>query len=135
MAQTEKGSALVTGASSGIGAVYADRLARRGYDLILVARDEPRLDGLAEKLHGETGRTVEVIAADLVDPTAVAAVAERIAQEARLALIVNNAGMAVHGALMNASADWETMQAARLALHAQLSRREVAPRYRTAVEA
>jgi uncharacterized protein len=105
MTQIDKGIALVTGASSGIGAVYADRLARRGYDLILVARDKARLDRLAEKLHGETGRTVEIIAADLVDPTAVASVAERIAQENRLALVVNNAGVAVHGALMNASAE------------------------------
>lgn len=105
MTQTEKGIALVTGASSGIGAVYADRLARRGYDLILVARDRARLEVLAERLHSETGRTIEVIAADLVDPAAVAALAERIAREQRLTLLINNAGMAVHGALMNASAD------------------------------
>jgi short-subunit dehydrogenase len=105
MTQTEKGIALVTGASSGIGAVYADRLARRGYDLILVARNKSRLDSLAEKLHGETGRAIEVIAADLVDPAAVAALADRIAHDERLTLLVNNAGMAVHGALMNASAE------------------------------
>ncbi|MCW1431239.1 SDR family NAD(P)-dependent oxidoreductase [Novosphingobium sp. JCM 18896] len=103
MTQTSKGIALVTGASSGIGAIYADRLARRGYDLILVARDKVRLEALAAKLHGETGRTVEVLAADLVDPVAVDALADRITREPRLTLLVNNAGMALHGTLLSAA--------------------------------
>ena len=62
---TNKGTALITGSSSGIGAIYADRLARRGYDLILVARDKTRLDALASKLTKETGRKIEVLPADL----------------------------------------------------------------------
>ena len=62
-----KGTALITGASSGIGAVYADRLARRGFDLILVARNRERLAALAAKLADETGRKVEVLSADLSD--------------------------------------------------------------------
>ena len=57
-------TALVTGASAGIGAVYADRLARRGHDLILVARDETRLNALAARC-AETGRSVDILAADL----------------------------------------------------------------------
>ena len=61
------GTALITGASSGIGAVYADRLARRGYDLILVARNRERLDTLATRLAGETGRAIEIVTADLSD--------------------------------------------------------------------
>ena len=59
-----KGTALVTGASTGIGAVYADRLAKRGYDLILVARNEARLEALSARLRGETGRSVEVLPAE-----------------------------------------------------------------------
>lgn len=110
MTQSEKGIALVTGASSGIGAVYADRLAKRGYDLILVARDVARLDALAARLEGETGRTVEVIGADLTDPAALASLAEGIEREERLAILVNNAGMSLNGTLAEASAE----EAARL---------------------
>src|SRR6202521_3396705 len=62
-----KGTALITGASAGIGAIYADRLAKRGYDLILVARNGNRLAALAQRLKNETGRSVETIAADLND--------------------------------------------------------------------
>jgi short-subunit dehydrogenase len=60
-----KGTALVTGAATGIGAVYADRLAKRGYDFILVARNEPRLRSLSARLSGDTGRSVKVLRADL----------------------------------------------------------------------
>ena len=59
------GTALITGASAGIGEVYADRLARRGYDLILVARNKTRLCTVAQRLKRETGRSVETVAADL----------------------------------------------------------------------
>ena len=59
------GVALVTGASAGIGAVYADRLAKRGYDLVLVARDFARMGALGERLRNETGVAVEAIPADL----------------------------------------------------------------------
>ena len=62
-----QGTALITGASRGIGAVYADRLAKRGYDLILVARSEARLKTLSARLTSETGRSVTPLPADLND--------------------------------------------------------------------
>ena len=73
-----KGKAvLITGGSTGIGAVYADRLANRGYDLILVARDQARMEALADRLRDETGRTIEVVRADLTDSADLARVAGR----------------------------------------------------------
>ena len=67
-----KGLAVITGASSGIGAVYADRLARRGHDLLLVGRNRRRMDKLAGRLAGETQRNIEVMTADLNDRNDVA---------------------------------------------------------------
>ena len=69
-----KGISLVTGASTGIGALYADRLARRGYDLILVARNEQRLEAEASRLRAETGRQVTALPADLNDKAGLAKV-------------------------------------------------------------
>lgn len=100
MTQVSNETALVTGASSGIGAVYADRLAQRGYDLILVARDAARLEALAVRLRGETGRKVEVLRADLIDKTDLASVAARLASDPAITLFVNNAGMSMTGNLL-----------------------------------
>ena len=97
MALSSKGTALITGASSGIGAVYADRLARQGYDLILVARSQAKLDALANHLSNETGRAVEVVAADLKDKADVRRVEEILRSDASITLLVNNAGV---GAVM-----------------------------------
>jgi len=88
-----KGTALVTGASSGIGAIYADRLAARGYDLILVARNRARLDALAARISDRTGRSVEVVAADLGQPADLARVETILRTDASINLLVNNAGI------------------------------------------
>lgn len=87
------GTALVTGASSGIGAIYADRLARRGYNLILVARSGERLEHIAHKLADETGRTIEVMAADLNNRADLARVEDVLRTDASISLLVNNAGL------------------------------------------
>src|SRR6202022_4598102 len=84
--------ALVTGASSGIGVAYAERLARNGYDVVLVARRRERLEGLAEQLRRETDTHPEVLAADLTDPGALAQVEARVAGDESLVLLINNAG-------------------------------------------
>lgn len=94
---SDKGFALVTGASSGIGKVYAQRLARRGYDLVLVARDKARLEALAAGITADTGRQVEVIPADLGNPAGVATVEARLAAEPAVTLLVNNAGIGTAG--------------------------------------
>jgi short-subunit dehydrogenase len=91
------GTAIVTGASTGIGAVYAERLARRGHDLVLVARDAARLGALAERLRAETGRTIDILAADLTRSEDVARVEQRIRDDAAVTTIVNNAGMLLPG--------------------------------------
>ncbi|MEU3414695.1 MULTISPECIES: SDR family NAD(P)-dependent oxidoreductase [unclassified Streptomyces] len=90
------GRAVVTGASSGIGAEYAARLAGRGADLVLVARRAERLDVLAERLRKETGAAVEVMVADLAASSDLARVAERVAAE-DVTLLVNNAGINGYG--------------------------------------
>lgn len=88
-----QGTALITGASSGIGAVYADRLARRGYDLILVARDLKRLDNLATELTARTGRKITAIKADLNLTADLRAVERRLAEDNSITMLVNNAGL------------------------------------------
>jgi short-subunit dehydrogenase len=101
MTENVKGTALITGASSGIGAIYADRLARRGYDLILVARNKARLDALAERLADETGRAVEVVAADLGNRDDVGRVEKILRTDASITTLVNNAGIGATAPLLS----------------------------------
>ncbi|WP_390345741.1 SDR family NAD(P)-dependent oxidoreductase [Variovorax boronicumulans] len=104
-ANLNKGTALITGASSGIGAVYADRLARRGFDLILVARNRERLAALAAKLSDETGRKVEVLPADLSDRKDIASVEAVLRTRGDITLLLNNAGFGAAAPLLGSDID------------------------------
>jgi short-subunit dehydrogenase len=97
--------ALVTGASSGIGAVYAERLAARGHDLILVARRTARLQALSTKLSRDFGSKVEAIAADLTRDADIARIEQVLATNPDLSLLVNNAGNGKIGATADMSPD------------------------------
>jgi len=104
-ANSPKGTALVTGASSGIGAVYADRLARRGFDLILVARNRERLEALAAKLVRETGRKIEVLPADLMSRKDLAPVEAALRTRSDITMLVNNAGVGAAAPLLASDVD------------------------------
>lgn len=97
---TSEEVALITGASAGIGAMYAERLGARGYALVLVARDTQRLEALAARLRAETGVSIEIIAADLTRETDLVRLEQRL-QSGDVTLLVNNAGMSLKGGLLD----------------------------------
>jgi short-subunit dehydrogenase len=103
--EVSKGTALVTGASSGIGAVYADRLAKRGYDVVIVARNEERLKQVAKRIGDATGRSVRTLAADLNDKRDLAQVEALLREDASMTLLVNNAGFGEVTPLLNSDVD------------------------------
>ena len=98
-----KGTALVTGASSGIGAIYADRLARRGHDLILVARNRERLNEVAKKVTDKTGRAIQVVKADLGKQADLAQVETLLREDASITMLVNNAGVGAAAPLLDSN--------------------------------
>jgi short-subunit dehydrogenase len=98
-------SVLITGASTGIGAVYADRFARRGHDLVLVARDLSRLDAVAARLRKEYGVAVDVLQTDLNDPPALARIEALLQNDERIGVLINNAGAAAEGDFLDQSPD------------------------------
>jgi short-subunit dehydrogenase len=122
MSDTSWGSALVTGASSGIGAALCRRLAAQGIDLVLVARDRERLDEAAAELssardtvelRGDGGVEVEVLVADLADPAGRRRVEDRVGDAARpLDLVVNNAGFGTYGPFASLDVDGEEREIA-----------------------
>jgi uncharacterized protein len=100
-----QGTALITGASGGIGAAYAERLARRGYDLALVGRNRRRLNTLAARISDETSRDVQVLAADLSDRKALASIESFLKEDASLSMLVNSAGIGASAPLLQSNAD------------------------------
>lgn len=102
---TKTPKALITGASSGIGAIYADRLSRRGYDLVLVARNTERLNVLATRIREQTGQQVEVVTADLNNKTDLRRVEELLRNDTTIDTLVNNAGIGATAPLLDADID------------------------------
>lgn len=102
---TTRRTALVTGASGGIGAIYADRLARRGYELILVARDVRRLRAVAGRIAESTRGNVEVICADLTVKADQQRIEHILSTDERIELLVNNAGVGATRALVDSDVD------------------------------
>lgn len=98
-------SVLVTGASSGIGAVYAERFAQRGHDLVLVARDQDRLQSLAARLRLQANVSVDVLPADLSQRAELAVVEARLREDTRIGILINNAGIAQSGSFIEQSGD------------------------------
>lgn len=102
---SSKGTALITGASTGIGAVYADRLAKRGYNLILIARNGELLQERASALSAATGRTVEPLPADLTSKADLLRIEERLKTDASITALVNNAGFGGVSSLLDSNVD------------------------------
>jgi short-subunit dehydrogenase len=100
-----KGTALITGASTGIGAIYADRLAKRGHDLILVARNKGRLASLARRITNDTGRKVETVEADLTAAADLKRVEDILRTNANISVLVNNAGVGATEPLVTSDID------------------------------
>ncbi|MDY1241996.1 SDR family NAD(P)-dependent oxidoreductase [Pseudomonas aeruginosa] len=102
---TSPSTVLITGASTGIGATYAERFARRGHDLVLVARDKTRLEALAARLREESGVSVDILPADLTQPEDLFVVEARLREDARIDTLINNAGAALSGHFIDQSTD------------------------------
>lgn len=105
MSTVSSSTALVTGATAGLGAAYAEQLAARGHDLVLVARDRSKLEGAAASLSARWGRKVSVLSADLSTAEGIRAVERRLADDPAIGMLVNNAGNALFGPLAEADPD------------------------------
>jgi uncharacterized protein len=129
-----KPTVLITGASSGIGSVYADRFARRGHDLVLVARDKSRMEQLAERLRREAGVQIDVLQADLTDEQDLERVEQRLRDDKSIGVLVNNAGALAPGNFLTQSGgDLAKMIALNITAVARLAN-AVAPRLAAAGE-
>ena len=101
---TTHSSVLITGASSGIGATYAERFARRGHDLVLVARDKARLEALAIHLRQQYPVAVDVLQADLTQSGDLEVVEARLRDDSSIGILINNAGIAQSGGFLEQTA-------------------------------
>ena len=101
---TTHSSVLITGASSGIGATYAERFARRGHDLVLVARDKARLEALAIHLRQQYPVAVDVLQADLTQSSDLEVVEARLRDDSSIGILINNAGIAQSGGFLEQTA-------------------------------
>ncbi|MCV4261172.1 SDR family NAD(P)-dependent oxidoreductase [Pseudomonas capsici] len=102
---TSLSTVLITGASSGIGATYAERFARRGHNLVLVARDKARLEALAANLRQEHNVTIDILQADLTRAEDLIAVEARLRDDTDIGILINNAGIAQSGGFLDQTAD------------------------------
>ncbi|HEX7913351.1 MAG TPA: SDR family oxidoreductase [Paraburkholderia sp.] len=102
---SRKPAVLITGASSGIGATYADRFAKRGHDLVLVARDRDRMEQLAARLRAENSVGVDIVKADLTDASELGQVEARLHDDAHIGVLINNAGTSVPGTFVEQTPD------------------------------
>lgn len=103
--QNFKGTVVITGASGGIGAVYADRFAKRGFDLLLIARDGDRLGTVARKVSSQHGVAVETLVVDLTDKAALLALEGRLKADKNVSILVNNAGFGGTRSLVDSDVD------------------------------
>src|SRR5215475_2359842 len=108
-----RGTALITGATAGIGAAFVRQLAALGHDLVLVARDEARLNAVADEMNAKHGVQATTLVADLSTPEGCSQVEQRLAapagpQGAPIDLLVNNAGVTLNRSFLRTSADDET---------------------------
>jgi uncharacterized protein len=126
---TSKPSVLITGASTGIGAMYADRFATRGHDLVLVARDNIRMEALAARLRRETGVQVDILRADLTHVQDLAQVEARLREDHRIGILINNAGTAPALGFVDQNADEMARIVGLNAMAPLRLARAVAPRF------
>lgn len=126
---SSKSKVLITGASTGIGATYAKRLAERGHDLVLVARSVEKLEANAVELRQKTGVSVDLLPADLTTEAGLLAVEARLRDDASIGILVNNAGSNVGGTFVTQSIDDLTKLVTLNATSVMRLSHAVAPRF------
>ncbi len=122
-------TALITGASSGIGAAYTERLARRGHNLVLVARDETRMESIAQRLREEAGVRIDVLPADLTNSDDLHRVELRLHEDQSIGVLINNAGASLPGGFLDSDLDAQERLIRLNVISVVRLARAVAPRF------